>query len=360
MAKTMSSRERVKTTFAGQIPDRVPIHYFANAGIDSRLKKFFNLDVNDGEGLRRALHVDFRSINPAYIGPKLHADIPERGVKSDNWGIRTRWIEHGTGGYWDFVDYPLEHATEEEVAAWPMPSPDHYDYAKIDEFCKKYEDFAFGLGGPGTADIMNSNGMLRTPEQSYVDLALDEPAGLLLAKRRTDIQLECMQRTLEKARGRVDFLWIGEDMGTQTGPLISMDTYRKHLQPIHQKFIDLAKAWSIPIMIHTCGSCSWAYDELIGMGISVVDTLQPEAANMAPEYLKNKFGGRVAFQGCISTAGPVAYGSAQETEDYCRKTLEIMKPGGGYSFAPTHSLQDNSPTENVVAMYEAAIRFGAY
>jgi uroporphyrinogen decarboxylase len=40
--------------------------------------------------------------------------------------------------------------------------------------------------------------------------------------------------------------------------------------------------------------------------------------------------------------------------------LEIMMPGGGYCFAPTHSLQDNSPVENVVAMYETARHFGVY
>jgi uroporphyrinogen decarboxylase len=43
-----------------------------------------------------------------------------------------------------------------------------------------------------------------------------------------------------------------------------------------------------------------------------------------------------------------------------KETLEIMMPGGGYCLAPTHQLQDNSPTENVVAMYEAALKFGAY
>jgi uroporphyrinogen decarboxylase len=37
-----------------------------------------------------------------------------------------------------------------------------------------------------------------------------------------------------------------------------------------------------------------------------------------------------------------------------------MMPGGGYALAPTHQLQDNSPTENVVAMYEAAHRHGRY
>ncbi len=47
-------------------------------------------------------------------------------MKVDPWGIHQRWVEHGSGGYWDFCDFPLQDATEEEVANWPMPSPDDY------------------------------------------------------------------------------------------------------------------------------------------------------------------------------------------------------------------------------------------
>jgi uroporphyrinogen decarboxylase len=96
------------------------------------------------------------------------------------------------------------------------------------------------------------------------------------------------------------------------------------------------------------------------MGINVVDTLQPEAKDMAPTYLKAEFGQQLAFHGCISTAGPVATGTIQETMANVRETLEVMMPGGGYAFSPTHQLQDNSPTENVVAMYETAHKLGRY
>jgi len=50
----------------------------------------------------------------------------------------------------------------------------------------------------------------------------------------------------------------------------------------------------------------------------------------------------------------------EEVEQNVRQTLDIMMPGGGYCLAPTHQLQDNSPTENVVAMYEAAGKYGVY
>ena len=127
-----------------------------------------------------------------------------------------------------------------------------------------------------------------------------------------------------------------------------------------KRFIDLAKSFNLPVMMHSCGSSSWAYEDFIEIGVDVVDTLQPEATNMEPEYLKKTFGDRLAFHGCISTAGPVVTGSVDDTIDYCKNTLDIMMPGGGYCFSPTHRLQDNSPTENVLAMYEAAQKYGAY
>lgn len=355
----LRSKERVLTTFANQEPDRVPINYSANPGINARLMSHFSLKPGDWEGLFDVLGVDFRGVDARYVGPKLHEDVPDRHV-DPLWGIRTRWIQHETGGYWDYCDFPLKDAAVEEIEAWPMPSPDDFDYTGILSACKRYEGYAIYVGGPGTGDIINTTGMIRTMEQALVDLALDEPAGLCLVDRRLDIQLEVIQRILEAAKGRIDFMWLGEDLGTQKSPMISLDLFRKHIRPRHQRFIDLAKSHNIPVMIHTCGSSSWAYEDFIEMGINVVDTLQPEAKDMSPAYLKEHFGGRLAFHGCISTAGPVAYGTVQDVIDNVRETLEIMMPGGGYCLAPTHALQDNSPTENVVAMYEAAHRYGKY
>ena len=356
----MTSKERVRAAFSREEPDRVPLDYAANAGVDSRLKAHFGLDRTDSEGLRRALGVDFRGVGAPYKGPKLHEDIPERSVKVDNWGIHRRRVEHGSGGYWDYCDFPLRNADEETIADWPMPSPDDNDYSGVREACERNGEYAVYVGGAGLGCIINSAGFLRGMEQVLVDLVTDEAAGLKLIDRRLAIEFEVARRVLEAARGGIDFMWMGEDLGTQDGPLISMDIFKKHIRPRHQRFIDLAKAHGLPVMIHTCGSSSWAYDEYIDMGMDAVDTLQPEAKDMGPAYLKERFGTRLAFHGCISTAGPVATGSVEDTVRNVRETLEVMMPGGGYCLAPTHALQDNSPTENVVAMYEAAREYGLY
>lgn len=354
----MTSKERVRLTIARREADRVPVDYDCNPGIDARLKQHFGLKPDDNEGLRRALGVDFRKVGAPYVGPKLHADLPGRQV--DNWGIRRQWIEHESGGYWDFCDWPLTNATLDEIERWPMPSPDDFDYTTIAAQCSRHRDYCVVAGNAGLGDIINSTGMLRTMEQVLVDLATDDEAGLRLIDRKLEIQLEICRRTLVAAEGQVDLLLIGEDLGTQRGPTISLDLYRKHLRPRHQRFVDLGREFGIPVMIHCCGSSSWAFDDFIAMGISVIDTLQPEAKDMAPAYLKKRYGDRLAFHGMISTAGPVAYGTVDDVVRNCRETLDIMMPGGGYCFAPTHALQDNSLTENVLAMYETAAKYGRY
>jgi uroporphyrinogen decarboxylase len=353
----MTPKERVITTFAHQEADRVPIDYDANPGIDQRLKAHFGLAADDEEGLLQALGVDFRKVGPSYTGPRLHPELPDRRVDATS-GIRTRWIEHESGGYWDFCDFPLQYATLEEIEAWPMASPDDYDYSRLTEYCTRWSDYCNCVYA--LPDVINASGMIRGMEQVLVDLITDDEAGLRYLDRRLAIQLAVLERTLEAAKGGVDLVWLGEDLGTQHAPLISMDLFRKHIRPRHQPFIDLAIAYGAIPLEHTCGSSSWAYEDFIAMGVRVVDTLQPEAAKMDPAYLKATFGGRIAFHGCISTAGALAYGTADDVIREVRQTLEIMMPGGGYALSPTHQIQDNSPTENVVAMYEAARTFGGY
>ncbi len=358
--ETMTARERVIRTFLHEKTDRVTIGYEANANIHKRLCHALGIPDGNSEKLFEALGVDYRGIGPAYTGPALY-HAPENRRVDPLEGCIMRWVEHESGGYWDFCDFPLQDADDEDFYNFPVPNPDHFDYEGCYERAKAYNgQYGLYIGGPGTPDILNSNGRIMGVEDVLCNLLLDHEPALDLIRRRADFQLKQMERILDKCRGMIDFMWLGEDLGTQHTPMISMELYRKHIKPIQKQFVDLAKSYNVFTLIHTCGSSSWAYPEFIEIGVDGVDTLQPEATNMSPAYLKATFGNRLCYRGCISTAGPLAYGTAEETREYCRNTLAIMMEGGGYHFAPTHMIQDNSPTENVIAMYQAAHDFGQY
>ncbi len=355
----MEPKERAMLALSHQIPDRVPVDYLYNDGIDQRLKAHFGLKSDDDEGLRQKLGVDFRNLaHVPYIGPVLHAPVPDRII--DEWGIHRRWVEHPSGGYWDYTDFPLKDATLETVAAWPMPSPDDYDYSVVAPYCDQYRRYAVIFGGPGIPDIINNSGMVWSMAKVLMDIADGELAFTQYLDRRLDILIEVWSRALEIARGKVDLFYLGEDLGTQIGPMISLKLFRNFFRPRIQRFVDLAKSFGLPVMLHSCGSSSWAFEDFIEMGIGVMDTLQPEAYYMEASYLKSTFGSRMAFHGCISTAGAVAFGTVADTVAHARHVLDVMMPGGGYAFSPSHQIQDNSPTENVLALYETAREYGVY
>lgn len=356
--ETMTSKERVIRTFHYEKTDRVTIGYDANPGIDQRLKAA--LGVKNHEELMQALGVDYRGISAPYTGPQLYK-VPENRIVNQLNGAVMRRVVHSSGEYWDYCDFPLKDAEDEAFAAFPVPDPDDFDYDYALERAKAYGNrYGLYIGDPGTSDVINTNGMLMGVEDALCHLILETEAVMEFTHRRINYQLGVMERLLDKCKGYIDFMWLGEDLGTQIAPMISLDLYRKTIRPIHKKFAELAQAYGIPSIIHTCGSSSWAYEDFIEIGIKGVDTLQPEAANMSPAYLTEHFGGRLNFRGCISTAGALAYGTADEVRETCRETLEIMMKHRGYHFAPTHSIQDNSPVENVVAMYQSAHDYGRY
>jgi uroporphyrinogen decarboxylase len=358
--ETMGARERVRKTFAHERTDRVTIGYDYNEGIHRRLKEALGIAAGDDEALLRALGVDYRGIGVSYTGRPLYDEIPNRR-RDPLEGAVMRWVEHGSGGYWDFCDFPLKDAGDEDFANYPVPNPDDFDYnAALDEAKALGRDWGLFIGGAGIPDVINSNGRLMGMEDVLCHLLTGYEPAMDLIRRRAAFQLGMLERMLDKVGDYLDFIWYGEDLGTQRAPMISRELYLSAMKPIHKQFFDLAKTYGKPCIVHTCGSSSWVYDDFIEMGVAGVDTLQPEAVNMSPEYIKARFGNRLCYRGCISTAGPLAYGTEEEVRENVRRTLEIMMEGGGYHFAPTHQIQDNSPVENVIAMYQAAHDFGVY
>ncbi len=358
--ETMSSKKRVQKTFAWEKTDRVTIGYEANSAINLKLTRALGLGQVDQEQVLQALGVDYRGISAPYTGPALYTAPPGRRVDPLE-GCLMRWVEHSSGGYWDFCDFPLQDAGAADFVSFPVPDPDNFDYNEALANCRRYDQqYGLYVGGPGIPDVINSNGRIMGMEDVLCHLATGEAEALAFIQRRAAFQLGYLERLLDTCQGQIDFVWLGEDLGTQRGPLISLDLYRQLLKPIHKLFCDLAASYKLPVLLHSCGSSSWAFPDLIEIGVRGVDTLQPEAAAMAPADLVKNFGGKLCFRGCISTAGPLVTGSPADVAQICRETLAIMMEHKGYHFAPSHQIQDNTPLENVLAMYNSAHLYGQY
>ena len=92
----------------------------------------------------------------------------------------------------------------------------------------------------------------------------------------------------------------------------------------------------------------------------VLDPLQVAADGMDPALIKARFGDRICLHGSIDTQHVLPHGSLETVALVVRGMIEILGKGGGFVLSPSHVLQTDVPTENIVAMYKTASTSGVY
>ena len=129
---------------------------------------------------------------------------------------------------------------------------------------------------------------------------------------------------LEAGGGKIDILCLGEDCGTQRGPLFSQATFNRFFRPQIQRFIDLAHEFGVYAMMHSCGSNRALMPTFIDMGLDIEDAMQPESEGMNPEEIKNEFGDKLAFCGLISTQQTLPFGTVEECREEALHRTKVV------------------------------------
>lgn len=101
-------------------------------------------------------------------------------------------------------------------------------------------------------------------------------------------------------------------------------------------------------------------EDLIEIGVDLWDSVAPYVAGNDQVALKREFGGRLSFIGGVDTQNVVRHGTPQQARDEVRRCLDIFAPGGGYILGGGHGLLEDTPIGNALAMFDAAVRYGAY
>jgi uroporphyrinogen decarboxylase len=154
----------------------------------------------------------------------------------------------------------------------------------------------------------------------------------------------------------IDVVLFGDDLGMQTGPLISPAMYREFFKPRHRQLWSRAKELAeVKVMLHSCGGIRELLPDLIEAGLDAVNPVQTSCAGMDPAELKREFGADlVLWGGGCDTQEVLPYGAPEEVRRHVRERVRLLNPGGGFVFQQVHNILANVPVENVVAMLEAA------
>lgn len=313
------------------------------------------------ERLLRALGVDFRRVGLQEPTRSLERINPD-GSYSDEWGVT--WIKEGP--FWSPVGNPLAGATLEDLESHPWPDPlDPGRFVGVAEEARrlyKETDYAVVAAQPVPAyGVFMTSLFLRGMAQFMVDLAVDKEFANRLMERVLQFHLVIYDRFLSLVGDYVQIVVTSDDLGTQKAMLISPTMYRETIKPMQARLFSLIKQRTrAKIFYHSCGAIAPVIPDLIEMGVDILNPVQPLAEGMESAGLKEAYGDRLVFHGGIDQQQCMTGGTPEDVEREVKRRVRVLGRDGGYIMAVVHNIMPDVPSENVLALFDAARSYGKY
>ena len=411
----MTSRERILSAIAHREPDRVPVDFGStpSSGIsaiaygkllrhlgyddlpvrvydvvqqlaepDERLLDLFGIDVID---VGRAFNTDPSRWHPTVLADGTEAQYPvwfnPEQLEDTSWKAYDktgRYIARMPAGgtffdqvYFPYFDgYPSDYRdlpAAMESAIWAAFPTAPWDRAGEKDFwptlrkkcieLKETTDRALLIGAG--CNLFEWGTFLRRMDNFLMDLVVQPDEVERLLDALMEVHLQTLEKICHWVGDVVDIVRFGDDLGTQQGPFMDPDIYRRLFKPRHTRLAKYVhKHSSMHTYLHSCGSIYRMIPDLIEAGIEILNPVQTNATDMDPTRLKKEFGDDITFWGGgIETAYVLNNGTPEEVRKMVLERLEIFSPGGGYVFNTVHNILPEVPPENIVAMFNAIREF---
>jgi uroporphyrinogen decarboxylase len=371
---SLSYRERVVLCCRHQETDRVPRDLMGNATmlLDAcylRLRDYLDLSpippVRQGttanyydERILERFDIDFRRLFLPVRKDARNLTNHGDGTFSDAWGLSYR----KDGLYLTVLNHPLAAATTPAAIDefdWPV-SGRLFDTKGLSEFARRLHgecDYALVARNPFSPGFIDRASQLMGTENFLVGLYERPEIVERILSRILEIYLSTYSAFLEAVGPYVQVVETADDIGTQSSLIMSPESYRQFIKPLEKQLYNRIHelAPNAFLFRHSDGALSPVMEDLIEVGVDILNPVQTSASGMAAPELKAAFGDRLCFHGAIEGLGR----TMPELEHEVAAILAAFKPGGGYILAPCNHIVDTTP-ENIMAMYAVADRHGRY
>lgn len=355
----MNHRERFLNTLNGVPTDRPPIYVSLVPQLAKRLSNCLGLPFEEPVSSFLSSRISFNNmltkLGVDAIG--VAACFPDNGqpiLRSDGitvneWGIGTKPV----GLYDEFVIHPLAHAQSiDDILNYPFPevkAPGRFRFAE-QTIATYGRDF--GIIGDLECTIYEMSWYLVGLEKLLMDMAMEEPYVNVLFDKLTDISTQTGLQLIERG---VDLIWAGDDFGSQYSMIMSPEMFDHYFFPRIKKMFSAFRGANpnIKIAWHSCGSIIPIIPRFIELGLDFLNPLQPLAQGMDAENINRLFGKKINYFGAICVQDLLPNATPAKIKSEVKRIAGILGKEGGYILAPAHNIQDDTPVDNVLAIFEA-------
>jgi uroporphyrinogen decarboxylase len=288
---------------------------------------------------------DWPSVQPEYTGPVRE-------------GI-TEYDRSAAYGFWGKVGEIIYPLAGKELDEYRWPSAEDFDFSKLKAGLLEVRNMdmttASGHAGAGWLHHVQMRGY----DHALYDVMDDEWMNEYIQRNR-EFLIPYFEKLFENAGGLIDVIRADEDLGGHENMLISPELWRKWYKPLWREVFDICRRNGAKIWLHSCGYCRDVVPDFIEIGVDILNPLPPYVRGSDPVDMKRTFGSRLAFDGGVDQMNILVRGTPAEVREEVKRRMDQLAPGGGYIAGPSQVFSKDVPLENVIAFFEAALRYGNY
>jgi uroporphyrinogen decarboxylase len=342
MPAELTPKERILRTLRRETPDRVPHFEWL---VDRKVRDAL-LPGNTG-------HNDFAvrmGHDAVLVDPAFGKTSLPDGRYISEWGYvgQKTQEEHGIE-----VESPIKTMADFERYVPPDPvAPGRF--APITEALAKY--------GDRYAVIVHLNDVFSLPRylmgMENLLMAIVAEPELVTALVELSVDLNLQMAKAIRALG-AEIVYTGDDVASNTGPLMSPRHFRKLFYPGLVRVMQGYKELGLHVIKHTDGNLWPIIDMIVDSGIDCLDPIDPQAGMDLAE-VKAKYGDRIALKGNVDCAQLMTFGTPEETVEATKEALRKGMPGGGFICSSSNSIHSGVKPENYLALMQTVREFGCY
>ncbi|HUW82083.1 MAG TPA: uroporphyrinogen decarboxylase family protein [Phycisphaerae bacterium] len=276
-------------------------------------------------------------------------DCPVGTMWTDVWGTVWKKEMEGVMGFPQV--HPLTEIKALKTYRWPDPDDERISgwvYEKARQ-CPRDDLF---LSGSHRETLWEKTYMLVGMETIMTYFFTEPQFAREILHRVMDFQLGVARHYLAVG---IEVAGLGDDLGTQAGPLLGPDLVEQFLVPEYRRLFDLYRKHSVIIGFHSCGKIESVLDTFMELGVDVLNPVQATANDL--DRVRSATQGRMALQGAVST-DTIMSGPIERIVAEARQRMWQLGRQGGYFCGPDQGMP--FPEAHIQAFREGVDRFGVY
>ncbi len=351
------------TAIAHRMPDRVPVDYWVRSDVTRRLMAHVGVDAE--EALFRLLQIDLRPVRVGEHATAFEARTDtvvggasertgrrfiarENGAFEDAWGVVRR--QGSDGRYEQWVSGPFVDTKDLDRFAWPEGDI----FEPVEAIKARIEAYGGEFATLGHANLpFKIAWHMRGFENFLCDMMTDRPFARALLQRIADYEF---RRCLRQVEAGVDIIGFFGDLAMQDRLLVHPGSWRETEKPILADLVRRLRAVNPDLIVffHSDGDISEIIPDYVDIGADVINPIQPEC--MDPVAVKRTWGDRIALHGTISIQRTLPNGTPDDVRKEVRERIRTCGANGGLIICPSNVVQNDTPLENILALYDPDLR----